>query len=63
MGPLDDAIAVLEYMKEHYPELNGYLCRFGRMEITFKDGVVYSIGPLPNLVRGKDFHVSRGLDK
>lgn len=56
MGPLDDAIAVLEYIKEHYPEVDR-MCRFGCMELTFKDGVVYSVGPLPHLVRGKDFHV------
>ena len=59
MGPLDDAIAALKFIKEKYPELNGRMCSFGRMELTFKDGVLYSIGPLPNLVRGKDFHVER----
>lgn len=64
MGPLDDAIAVLEYLREHYPELNGRWCSFGRMELDFKDGVVYSVGPLPKLVRGKDFSVAmRKLDK
>ena len=56
MGPLDDAIKVLQYLQVHYPELER-LCRFGRLELTFKDGVVFSVGPLPALVRGKDFHV------
>ncbi len=57
MGPLDDAIQVLQLLKQKYPEMNGSLCNFGRLELTFKDGVVYSVGPMPYLVRGKDFHV------
>ena len=55
-GPLTDAIKVLEYLKENYPELER-MCSFGKLEVTFRDGVVYSIGPLPYLVRGKDFRV------
>ena len=58
-GPLDDAIAVLECIKRKYPELNAQVFAFGRMELTFKDGVVFSIGPNPYLIRGKDFHTGR----
>lgn len=53
---LADAILVLMYLQEHYPELDR-MCNHGKLEVTFKDGVVYSIGPFPYLVRGKDFRV------
>ena len=56
-GPLDDAIAVLECIKDNYPELNTHTFAHGRMELTFKDGVLYSVGPNPYLVRGKNFTV------
>ena len=65
-GPLDDAIAVLEIIKEKYPYLNRPPYNHCRLEFVIKDGVVYSIGPSPYLVRGKNFHVSsrkRGVDK
>lgn len=54
-GPLDDAIEVLECIRDKYPELNAHVFAFGRMELTFKDSVVYSVGPNPYLVRGKNF--------
>jgi len=56
MGPLDDAIGVFQFLKEYYPELDK-MCQFGKLEVTFRDGVVYSVGPLPYLVRGKGFRV------
>jgi len=59
-SPLDDAVKVILALKKKYPELDT-LCRFGKLEITFKDGVVYSVGPLPYLVRGKDFHVETNM--
>jgi len=58
--PLGDAIKVLDYIRRTYPGMND-LCLHGKLEITFKDGVVYSIGPLPYLVRGKGFVVSESL--
>lgn len=58
-GPLDDAIAVLVCIKDKYPELNTHVFGFGQIQLTFKDAVVYSVGPNPYLVRGKDFHVER----
>jgi hypothetical protein len=59
LDPLGDAIKVLEQLREKRPAMND-MCRYGKMEITFKDGVVYSVGPLPYLVRGKDFRVEKG---
>jgi len=58
-GPLDDAIKALQSIRDKYPELNSTVFAFGRLELTFKNGVLYSVGPNPHLVRGKDFHVSR----
>jgi hypothetical protein len=42
--------------------LNGEEFRFGKFELTVKDGVVYSFGPNPYLVRGKDFHIMLSVD-
>lgn len=61
-GPLDDAIAVLCAIRDKYPVLNGEEFRFGKFELTIKDGVVYSFGPNPYLVRGKDFHIMLPVD-
>ena len=58
LGPLDDAIEVLKCLKVSHPELNRYM--FGKIELTIKDGKVFSVGPNPHLRRGKDFHVSKG---
>jgi len=57
-GPLEDAIRSLQIILERYPELNGEPFAFGRLELTFKNGVLYSVGPYPHLVRGKDFLTS-----
>ena len=57
MGSLDDAIEVLRVIRDKYPELNSPVFAFGKIELTFKDSVVYSIGPHPYLVRGKNFAI------
>lgn len=57
-GPLDDAIAVLSAIKAQHPELNTPTFAFGMLQLTFRDGVVIRVGPHPELVRGKDFHLS-----
>ena len=54
---LGDAVAVLQVLKEQYPEMDR-MCVHGKLELTFQDGVVVMVGPFPRLVRGKDFHVS-----
>ena len=58
-GPLEDAIDSLKIILETYPELNGETYSFGTLELTFKNGVLYSVGPFPHLVRGKDFRVTK----
>lgn len=62
-GPLDDAIEVLVCIRDKFPELNAQVFSFGKIELTFRDGVVWSVGPHPHLVRGKDFpHVKKRVD-
>lgn len=56
---LDDVIACLQEIREKFPHLD--LCRHGRFELTIKDGVLFSVGPMPYLRRGIDFHVSSGV--
>ena len=58
MGPIDDAVRVLEELKSICPQMNQPPFFFGKLEITFKDGGVFSIGPYPYLLRGKDFSAS-----
>lgn len=57
-GPLDDAIAVLQVLKEKHPELNTETFAYGMLQLEFRDGVVIKVGPHPLLMRGKDFRIS-----
>jgi len=58
MGPLDDAVRVLQELIAKYPALNAQPFCFGKLEIEFKDGRVWSVGPYPLLLRGKEFSAS-----
>lgn len=55
MGPLEDAVEVLQEIIQQYPYLNQQPYDFGELRLVFKDGRVFSIGPHPHLRRGKDF--------
>ena len=62
MKPLDDVITCLQEIRDRYPELNSDTFAHGRLELTIKDGVLVTIGPLPCFRRGKEFcglHVPR----
>lgn len=50
---LDDAIQCLQEIRDRHPEMNEV--KFGQLTLEFKDGKLWSVGPYPHLLRGKDF--------